>query len=202
MLPLDWDLGQHDLDLKQSYNQRLDSSPTARQERLAVLFTGEEFTEYCYQIQMVTSCHYYSENYPKQTELRSYSQDSYRTQAEMEDAGKWNRLWVPPSQLEPCPAATETDIHANHNRNERPDHTTTHLGSHFNWPASLPAQQTTSYPTRGSSPVPAQTDWDKLEQPPPPLPPTLPLHCALQQPLLRGLIPRSDHHLSLLCWHN
>lgn len=42
MLSLDWDLGQHDLDLKQSYNQSLDSSLTTRQEILAVLFTGEE----------------------------------------------------------------------------------------------------------------------------------------------------------------
>lgn len=144
----------------------------------------------------------YYKNYTNQAKLHSYSQDLNWTQAEMADAGSGIRLWVSPTQLEPCPAATETDIHANHNRNERPDQTTTHLGSHFNWPASLPACQTISNPTRGSTPVPAQTDWDKLGQSPPPLPPTLPLHCALQQPLLRGLIPRSDHHLSLLCWHN
>lgn len=80
------------------------------------------------------------------------------TQAEMEDAGKWIRLWVLPAQLEPCPAATETDIHANHNRNERPGHTATRPGSHYSWAAGLPAQQTTSYPTRGSTPVPTQTD--------------------------------------------
>lgn len=109
----------------------------------------------------------------------------------------------PPAQREPCPAAAETDIHANHNRNDRPSPpTTSHPDSHFSQPVSLPVQQTTSYPTRGSTPVPAQTDWDKLGQSPPPLPPTLPLHCALQQPLLRGLIPRSNHHLYLLCWHN
>ena len=109
-----------------------------------------------------------------------------------------------PAKLEPCPAATETDIHANHTRNDRPGHPTSHPGSHFSrlacQPVSLPAQQAASYPTRGSTPVPAQTDrLGQIGTTPPPLPPTLPLHCALQQPLLRGLIPRSDHHLYLLC---
>lgn len=40
MLPLDWDLGQHDLDRKQSYNQSLDSSPAARQERSLILLSN------------------------------------------------------------------------------------------------------------------------------------------------------------------
>lgn len=115
---------------------------------------------------------------------------------------------APPAQLEPCPAATETDIHANHNRNDRPGHPTTRPDSHFK-PAcqrvSLPA------PTDNKPPHPRFHPCacaDRLGQigtippsptPTPPLPPTLPLHCALQQPLLRGLIPRSDHHLYLLC---
>lgn len=110
---------------------------------------------------------------------------------------------VPPAKLEPCPTATQTDIHANHNRNDRaaPLPPTTHPGRQSCQPAQ-PTEQT-SPPEVPPLSLYRQTDWDKLGQsPPPPLPPTLPLHCALQQPLLRGLIPRSDHHLYLLCWHN
>lgn len=48
----------------------------------------------------------------------------------------------PPAQREPCPAAAETDIHANHNRNDRPSPpTTSHPDSHFSQPASQSACQ-------------------------------------------------------------
>ena len=112
---------------------------------------------------------------------------------------------APPAQLESCPAATETDIHANHNRNDRPGHHTTRPDSHFK--PDLPASQPASPDRQQATPpeVPplclrrqTGTNWDN-PPPPSPLPPTLPLHCAPQQPLLRGLIPRSDHHLYLLC---
>lgn len=195
MLPLAWDMGHHDLDWKQNHDQSLDSSPTTRQEILAGSFIGEDFIGFSYQLNVHIS--YYSKLQPR----RSVPGCNWlRTLGD-----EWDIEW-PPAQLEPCPTATETDTHANHNRNDRPA-PPSNLPPRQSFQSacqlvSLPVQRTTSYPTRGSTPVPAQTDLDKLGQSPPPLPPTLPLHCALQQPLLRGLIPRSNHHLYLLCWHN
>lgn len=56
---------------------------------------------------------------------------------------------APPAQLEPCPAATETDIHANHNRNDRPGHHTTRPDSHFK-----PACQRVSLPAPTDNKLP------------------------------------------------
>ena len=80
---------------------------------------------------------------------------------------------APPAQLESCPAATETDIHANHNRNDRPGHHTTRPDSHFK--PDLPASQPASPDRQQATPpeVPplclrrqTGTNW---APPPPPL---------------------------------
>lgn len=46
MLPLGWDTGHHDLDVKHSYNQNFDSSPITSQE-MFVMFIAHEFIEFC-----------------------------------------------------------------------------------------------------------------------------------------------------------
>lgn len=106
---------------------------------------------------------------------------------------------APPAQLDPRPAVSEIDIHANHNRNDRPapPTTTTTRPVQQGLPASSDKLPHPRFHPCACTDRQTRTNWDN--PPPSLLPPTLPLHCALQQPPLRGLIPRSDHHLYLLC---